>query len=259
MNRLLLLSISLGCLPDLPNPDSGSSICHALEFDGSNDYVEIANSASLDLGNDDFTIEMWVWFKPAQSTDSDAGRILGRTSSWKYFWLGYEPSSGGFAPRVWLSESKAHFVSWTSETVIPHETWTHLALEREGTFIRILVDGSNPMLIGGNQAGDTQATAFNLDINGPMMISRNPNGLGEDGLSGWPGRVHGLQIVPWARYGRNEFTPEFPLLQDSEALIFLPFSEGAGDFLMDASGDENIGEIEGANWTEIEDPSCGDP
>jgi hypothetical protein len=56
-----MLSLTLGCIPSLPPLVSAETpSCHAIEFDGSSDYIEIEHSSSLNLELDNFTIETWV-------------------------------------------------------------------------------------------------------------------------------------------------------------------------------------------------------
>ena len=125
--------------------ENGSGSGNALDFDGSNDYVDIGAGVSLGTA---FTIEAWVF-----SSQSDAGfhGFLGNQS-------GVNPDR---APGMWVFQNtRIHFgfgngTSWQSANTpvgsITENEWNHIAMTYSGTNLRIYVNG----ILVGTRAGTT--------------------------------------------------------------------------------------------------------
>ncbi|MCP4455703.1 MAG: LamG domain-containing protein [Planctomycetes bacterium] len=105
-------------------------------------YVDLGNPASLDFGTGDWTVT--AWFKTAMTGTSDANRgtIVGKGGD----------SSGGHRYALIVSESNEGQVTLVvddnASKVLVHSTsttndnqWHAVAAQREGTEIRIFIDG----------------------------------------------------------------------------------------------------------------------
>jgi len=114
-------------------------------FDGSGDYLSIADVAGLRFGTGNFTIQAWIYRSVAGAVHSIAAK--------------------GGASTGWVfqvhSDNKLRFTQTTtnidSTGTIPASTWTHVAVVREGT-------GTNQtkLYINGVNAGQaTVTTNFN--------------------------------------------------------------------------------------------------
>jgi hypothetical protein len=108
-------------------------------FDGTGDYLSIADAAGLRFGTGNFTIQAWIYRSVAGAVHSIAAK--------------------GGASTGWVfqvhSDNKLRFTQTTtnidSTGTIPAGTWTHVAVVREGT-------GTNQTKLYINGVNDGQAT-----------------------------------------------------------------------------------------------------
>ncbi|MCH8219568.1 MAG: hypothetical protein IH892_22680, partial [Planctomycetes bacterium] len=108
---------------------------NALEFDGSDDYVDCGNSPILDLGAGDFTISAWV------KTSARGGETI--------FAKGGD-DGGGIRYRLYIEGNPGvkilvddNSTKYDPEGNIPVEDgqWHHLVGMRDGTALRVFIDG----------------------------------------------------------------------------------------------------------------------
>ncbi len=140
----------------------------ALSFNGSNSWVTIPASSSLNFSNG-MTLEAWV-----KATD------LG--SSWRAVMVKEQPGQliyalyahdGGPGPsgHVFVGGQDR----FNSGSVLPTNTWIHLAATYDGTAVRLYVNG---------------ALATTLPVSGPIATSSDPLRIGGDSV--WPEWFSGL-------------------------------------------------------------------
>ena len=111
----------------------------ALQFDGTDDYVEVPDSPSLDI-TDTITIVAWVF----REVDSGAyERIVAKSASAGFdYWLHIstgDTTGGGFSD-IGGSNPCVSFNA-APGTSIPLNQWTHLAFVYDGTYLKGYVDG----------------------------------------------------------------------------------------------------------------------
>jgi len=126
---VLLLAIVVSSLPI-------SAQNYALDFDGTDDYVEIPDNSALDLTTN-YTLEAWVYFNAVPS--STQGIIS------KYQTL----NANGFTFRV-VSGGKIDFdqVRTTSAVITAAQTWYHIAVVNNNGSRIIYVNGSQVSATG---------------------------------------------------------------------------------------------------------------
>jgi hypothetical protein len=137
-------------------PFSGSSVL----LDGTGDYIETADSDDWNLDGD-FTLECWVYF--------DALPSAGNAATWMSNWN----TNGGASERGWtfgfqnVSPQRIRFFSSTDSAGTGQvdmfatwnpvvDTWYHCAVSREGSTVRLFVDG--------------QQVGTDLDYGSPVAI-----------------------------------------------------------------------------------------
>jgi hypothetical protein len=116
---------------------SAGQVNGGLTFDGSNDYVSVANSSQLDRGNSSVTVAFWMKRDPASTTY--AGLVCKASGTWCAYGAD-RPES----PRVLMrmpGTAKSYSMGFTTE----ENTWTHVAFSIEdngnGSTIRTYKDG----------------------------------------------------------------------------------------------------------------------
>ena len=101
---------------------------YALDFDGSDDYVNVPNPAALDFGTGDFTISLWAFMR-----STTTGIIFSRN----YFSSFEILSTGGY-----FQGYVSNIASDTSATFTLN-TWTHVSLRRANGVSRMTLNGNN--------------------------------------------------------------------------------------------------------------------
>jgi hypothetical protein len=158
----------------------------SLEFDGTGDWLLLANNVNQQLGTGNFTIEFWVYLATGD-TGSNRGLVA------------KGGASTGFL--VSLNTTQKVVFTFTSSTItstgaITTNAWNHIAVVREGT-------GSNQTKIyiaGTNDGTGTVSTDFNQT----SVMYVGANRTGGDPMKGY---IDDLRITKGvARYTAN-FTP----------------------------------------------------
>ncbi|KKU76519.1 MAG: Flagellin and related hook-associated protein, partial [Parcubacteria group bacterium GW2011_GWA2_47_64] len=144
----------------------GGKIGNSLYFDGTGDYLTIANSADWNFTGADFTVDYWVRFN-----DLPAARGLVATYDGTDGWQIYQDDSvqnrgvgiydGG--PTLWTA--------WTPAL----NTWYHMALVRSGLTLTWYINGVS--------IGSPTNTDLNNDSNSLVAGAYQTNGTGS--LNGW--------------------------------------------------------------------------
>jgi len=151
-------------------------------FDGTGDYLQLADSTAWDLVGD-FTIEMWLY---KTSTASQTFFMLGAGGSTSI--IMYQNASNVI---IFLTNS----VVITASTAAQLNTWNHVALVRSGSTITLYLNGTS---VG--QA--TNATSFTGDAaNGVRIGAEYPTAYE------FTGYISNLRIVKGTAVYTANFTP----------------------------------------------------
>jgi hypothetical protein len=134
-----------------------AGLSNALTFDGVDDNVQMAD---FNLGTANFTVEAWV--RPADNNGgyivSNRGTDWGAAGNW--FVMSRSGTTG--KTEVELGASNSFYTVLAGNTVVPLNTWTHIALVRQGASFKIYINGLldavfNETIVrnfsGGNNAG----------------------------------------------------------------------------------------------------------
>jgi hypothetical protein len=156
-------------------------------FNGTNQYLSVANNAALALGTGDFTVECWFkvnnnsaayWIVDSRNVGSDSGFNI------------FLETSSGYNVRVYTNG--AYLITGTAITIAPN-IWYHVAFVRNS--------GTSTIYVNGQIAGSA-SDSTNYTQPGVLRI-----GVGWN-LNNWfPGYISNLRIVKGTALYTTSFTP----------------------------------------------------
>ena len=171
---------------DGPFPEAGY-----VEFDGSTEYLSIADSADLRLGTGTFTIEAWIYPHTVSPTYNSSIVVKGSSSAattWQF------DISNTSKLRFQYDASS----SFSSSSSLVANVWTHVAVVREGT-------GTNETKLYINGVLDTTGTvASDFSTTDTMKIGRNRGG---GTVTYYNGYISNLRIIKGTALYTSNFTP----------------------------------------------------
>ena len=162
------------------------------QFDGTNDYMTIADHDDFHFANGDFCIECWVKpnsvsgsrriFSQKQASESPDASIIFRTDNTKFnFYFQCDGSSS----RIYLNSGVKDLVQYE---------WYHLAATRQGNTFRTFVNGEI------DQTGTFSGTMPN--ITDAVQIGRR-----ENNSEFWSGQMQDLRIYKGVAKYTSNFVP----------------------------------------------------
>jgi hypothetical protein len=146
----------------------------ALSFDGVNDWVTVADSASLDLTTG-MTLEAWV--SPSTLNGWETVILKEATNELAYAMYGDNngnDSGGPRRPAIWIRQGGSSY-STVGTAQLPVNTWTHLAATYDGANLKLYVNGTE---VGSSaRTGSINTSTGALRIGGNSVWSEWFNGL----------------------------------------------------------------------------------
>ena len=164
-----------------------------LSLDGSYGSYVTASSAALDLGGDDFTVEAWVRL----NAYGNFATLLSNYGNGGARGFDILTGSNGSVTTRWSQDGSSDAGSLWHANQIPLNTWAHVAVVRQGTALRIFLNGvpSTPVTINGAIFASST----------PVNIGRTP----DTGQGAWylNGAVDDVRITKGVARYAAAFTP----------------------------------------------------
>jgi hypothetical protein len=220
--------------PDSAGPDS-KPVCSSLSFDGIGSYVGVPNSAGLNPGKGDFTVEAWV-----KAMNNDAVLVSKRKGE-NYYYIEMNDLNKNSPVHLWFVTT-AGWLVFSADKQGKADAWTHVAAQRHGSAVEMFIDGKQQQVITIPNKGSTDPADYDVTNDAPLYIGRQPDGQYLNG------EISELRITNSVVYS-SDFTPQETLSKLADTVALYHFDEGTGTKLTDSSGNGNDGTINGATWS----------
>ena len=153
-------------------------------FDGTGDYLNIANQTALHLGGGDFSIECWTYL----TSTSGAQRPISQNNS-NYEFAFFIANGGGITAYSFQSSGTQNF-GISGGTLVTGQ-WYHLACTRTGSTVAFFVNGVRQGTATFSGTVDSQTGGWRIGANGSgtdlqkgyitdsrLVFGSNPYGVG---------------------------------------------------------------------------------
>jgi hypothetical protein len=177
-------------------------------FDGSGDYLSIANNAAFNFGSGAFTIELWYYPTTLSGTQCLITNYGGSTTGFVVQMGGSTAGSGKID--AGFSGDGADI---TSTNTVQLNSWNHIAISGTpgATGIKLFING--------NQEGSTYTGATSLDTSATLLIGEVAS---TNRLSGY---LSGLRLLKGTALYTTAFTPPTaPLTNITNTSLLLNFT-----------------------------------
>jgi hypothetical protein len=183
----------------------------SMYLDGTGDWLSAPDNAAFDFGSGNFTIEFW-YYPTVTSPANGYGIFAKRTSEAVYAPVVLSSFSGALNFNASTSGG-SWALSSTTSSALPINCWTHVAIVRNGTTVKMYINGT---AIG---AGET--------LSGALMTNSSPFYIGLN--SGTPGTqnphvgyISDFRILKGtALYTTNFTAPTSPLTNIANTSLLL--------------------------------------
>jgi hypothetical protein len=157
-------------------------------FDGTGDYLSVADNAALKMGTGNFTIECWI-YHTAGSRDQ---YIISKGDSGTNGYTLWVPAAGN------LRFTYGTSTSITTTNSVPANSWVHVCAVREGT-------GTNQFKLYINGIASANATVtYDFNETNSLFIGDGRTGAGTSEFLGY---ISNLRVVKGTAVYTSNFTP----------------------------------------------------
>jgi len=196
-------------------------------FDGSGDYLQVANNAAFDFGSGNWTIETWVY--PTSLASPLAITSKRTNTDLDYRWLVGTINTNGTISTQVTTTGSSWGINANSTSAISAGQWSHIAWVRNGSDVSVYVNGVKNTLSG----------AFS----GSVYVSTEAVNIGVGGTTGsyiyaMNGYIADYRIVKGTAVYTAAFTPPTaPLTAITNTSLLLNYTNAG---IYDATSKNNL-------------------
>jgi hypothetical protein len=115
---------------------------NSVQFNGTNQYLSVARNAVFDLSTNNFTAEAWVYLTNSNAQQTIMGQWSGVTGGTTLSWIILTSNDANRYARFLISNNGSGVIGdYISNNAIPLNTWSHLALVRNGSAFNLYLNG----------------------------------------------------------------------------------------------------------------------
>ena len=206
-----------GILTPVPKAGAGSAITGSVEFDGSGDYLTLANSSDFNFGTGDFTVECFIHVNKhlAGATDVIVSTYQDSSNGWTLGIHGHSPADKFYFAIAGDS-------SQLDSSVLYTDSWVHLAASRSGSTAKLFINGVEAASAS-NSTNQTSTSDLHIGTN-----------VGGGSLS-TEGFISNLRVVKGTALYTDDFIPPTRELKKVPGTVLLccqdpdsPLTEATG-------------------------------
>ena len=195
-------------------------------FDGTGDYLSLADDVSLQMGSGDFTIEAWIYI--------NAHKNYNYIYSYSYPYQFLVDSNGNLEAYFNDLDNSNSYVTVSGTSIIPIQAWTHVAVVRSGSSFKTYINGVE-------EASTTSSISIAIPSTYDPII-------GEWGGTGYGmnGYIDDFRITKGVALYTSAFTPPTaPLSPVSGTSLLCNFTnagiyDGTGRNVLETVGDAQV-------------------
>jgi hypothetical protein len=174
---------------------TGPTIAASVLFNGSNQYLSIPNTSTMQMGTSDYTVEAWIY--PTANGQANGSNIFGQSaygvSSQFIIFLNSSNKIGNYIEYDAGGGSAGPIITGT--TSITLNKWTHIAVSRVSGVTRIFINGV--LDASASDAGGYRTVSHNFCIG-------SQNGYGTSFFTGY---ISNFRVIKGTGLYASNFTP----------------------------------------------------
>ncbi len=209
---------------------TGGQTSFALQFDGSDDYVEVSN---MSFPVNDLTIEAWIY---TENSIEDQYIVAGYSGD---FGAQFRVNLDGSL--LYGEYSPWNFIQSDANSILP-DVWTHVAVTKQGNDCNLYINGLN-------------STYSQFNINPVTSILHiGCRGVDMDGF--FNGNIDEVRMWTIARTESEiqESMNNYLTGSENGLIAYWRMNEGNGQIVFDMSGNGNNGQLGSTSGNDVNDP-----